>query len=230
LEKIHVKENSIELKYNVCVRLVNAANYGVPQKRERVIFIGIRSDLNIEWSFPEETHSYDSLLWDKFVTGDYWERNFIPQKEREILSPNLQKTIDKLKKKYGLFQPEKKPWITVREALKDLPDPQSRDNNLPDHQFRDHAKIYPGHTGSYIDAPSKTLKAGVHGVPGGENMIRFVDGSVRYFTIREAKRMQTFPDDYQITGSWTEAMRQLGNAVPVKLGEIFGESLKKSLN
>ena len=89
--------------------------------------------------------------------------------------------------------------------------------------------MYAGHTGSYIDEPSKTLKAGDHGVPGGENMIRFRDGSVRYFTILEAKRMQTFPDNYFIEGAWTEAMRQLGNAVPVQLGYIIGKSLIEKL-
>jgi DNA (cytosine-5)-methyltransferase 1 len=76
-----------------------------------------------------------------------------------------------------------------------------------------------------IASPAKTLKAGGHGVPGGENMIRFHDGSVRYFTVFEGKRIQTFPVDYQITGAWTEAMRQIGNAVPVALGKIIGETL-----
>ena len=48
-------------------------------------------------------------------------------------------------------------------------------------------------------------------------------------TILEAKRMQTFPDDYFIEGAWTEAMRQLGNAVPVQLGYIIGKSLIEKL-
>jgi len=55
--------------------------------------------------------------------------------------------------------------------------------------------------------------------------MRFHDGSVRYFTVFEGKRIQTFPDDYQITGAWTEAMRQIGNAVPVLLAEKIGEAL-----
>jgi DNA (cytosine-5)-methyltransferase 1 len=45
----------------------------------------------------------------------------------------------------------------------------------------------------------------------------------------EAKRIQTFPDDYIITGAWTEAMRQLGNAVPVKLAYIVGNSVLNSV-
>lgn len=76
-----------------------------------------------------------------------------------------------------------------------------------------------------IDEPSKTIKAGGHGVPGGENMVRYPDGRVRYYSVAEAKRIQTFPDDYVITGSWTEAMRQLGNAVPVRLAKIVASSI-----
>ena len=53
---------------------------------------------------------------------------------------------------------------------------------------------------------------------------------VRYLTILEAKRIQTFPDDYTITGSWTEGMRQLSNAVPVKSANIIGDELIKMHN
>lgn len=56
-------------------------------------------------------------------------------------------------------------------------------------------------------------------------MVKFPDGKVRYYTILEAKRIQTFPDDYPISGSWTEAMRQLGNAVPVRLANVIAYSL-----
>lgn len=229
LDKMHTKCQNIEFKYNVVFRLINAANFGVPQKRERVIIVGVRNDIDLEWSFPKETHSHESLLWDKFVTGEYWDRNAVSVQERETLSSSQKRTIEKLKSKYGIFRPELKPWKTVREAIKDLPHPKSKENNLFDHKFRDKAKVYPGHTGSYIDEPSKTLKAGAHGVPGGENMIRFFDGSVRYFTVREAKRIQTFPEDFIISGSWTEGMRQLGNAVPVKLGEVIGNEIMEKL-
>ena len=76
---------------------------------------------------------------------------------------------------------------------------------------------------------SKTIKAGGHGVPGGENMIRFNDGSVRYLTTFEAKRIQTFPDDFVIKGAWGETMRQIGNAVPVLLAEKIGVKLARQL-
>jgi DNA (cytosine-5)-methyltransferase 1 len=70
----------------------------------------------------------------------------------------------------------------------------------------------------------------VHGVPGGENMLARPDGTVRYFSIRESARLQTFPDDYQFHGSWSETMRQLGNAVPVKLAEVVARDVRAHLN
>jgi len=230
LEETHTKGNYRGLKYNVVYRLVNAANYGIPQRRERVIIVGIKDSLNVDWSFPQETHSHERLMWDKFVTGEYWDRMKVAKAQRETLSPVGTEAIDRLKERAGMFPPESKPWVTVREALHGLPDPRECASYAADHIFRDGARAYPGHTGSHIDEPSKTIKAGDHGVPGGENMIRFEDGSVRYLTVLEAKRIQTFPDDYVISGAWGEAMRQLGNAVPVRLGEIIGSSLMQRLN
>ena len=157
------------------------------------------------------------------------ERLEIPRSQQEKPNIKTQKKIEKLKQYYGMFDPPGLPWVTVREALYDLPAPQATNNNIRDHRFKGGARIYPGHTGSFIDEPSKTIKAGDHGVPGGENMIRFRDGKIRYYTVLEAKRIQTFSDDYQISGSWTEGMRQLGNAVPVKLGYILGSNLRAQL-
>jgi DNA (cytosine-5)-methyltransferase 1 len=211
-----------DISYNVEFKLLNAANYGVPQKRERVVIIGVRSDLRKKWKFPNSTHSEDRLNWDKFVTGEYWKRHNIPKQENSDVSEVLQD-------KYGIFPPEEKPWRTVRDALFDVPHPNEQ-HDIPDHIFRDGARTYPGHTGSEIDEPSKTIKAGGHGVPGGENMIRYEDGSVRYFTTYEAKLIQTFPKDFIVTGAWGEAMRQIGNAVPVKLSETIGKKLASTLH
>ena len=112
----------------------------------------------------------------------------------------------------------------------DLPDPERGGSDVfANHIFNPGARQYKGHTGSPLDEPAKTLKAGDHGVPGGENMLRRVDGSVRYFTVREAARLQTFPDEYVFRGAWTEAMRQLGNAVPVRLAEMVARSVAEKL-
>ena len=228
LERIHTKGAYNGLKYNVVFRLLNAADYGVPQKRERVVMVGIRNDLNVSWNFPESTHSEDALLWDKYVTGDYWERHNISPSLLDRTQHLSQK--ERLLSKYGMFRPDKKPWATVRDALEGLPEPSEQGSAYDEHLLRRGAKEYAGHTGSEIDQPSKAIKAGGHGVPGGENMIRYPDGKVRYYTVLEAKRIQTFPDDYPISGSWTEAMRQIGNAVPVNLAYAIGRSIVRLLN
>ena len=106
---------------------------------------------------------------------------------------------------------------------------QKRSSLPNDHVIVSGAREYPGHSGSDYNLPSKTIKAGAHGVPGGENMIRFPDGRLRYMTVHEAKLIQTFPADYKISGSWGEAMRQIGNAVPVRLAEKMGRCMVSAL-
>jgi DNA (cytosine-5)-methyltransferase 1 len=66
------------------------------------------------------------------------------------------------------------------------------------------------------------LKAGDHGVPGGENMVVNQAGRVRYFTLREMARLQDLPDEFVVSGGWKAATRQLGNAVPASMAEFFG--------
>lgn len=221
LERHHTKGGTRGLHYRLVTRLMNAADYGVPQKRERIFFVGIRSDLGVEFSFPEPTHSQDALIWQQCRSGIYWDRNKVSLDDRAISARFKARAA-------RLDEPGLLPWVTVRDAISDLPDPRKRHKVL-NHRFQDGARSYPGHDGSPFDEPAKTLKAGDHGVPGGENMVRFPDGGVRYFTVRESARLQTFPDDYVFHGSWTETMRQLGNAVPVKLACIVAKAVHEHL-
>ncbi|WP_446741960.1 DNA cytosine methyltransferase [Silvibacterium acidisoli] len=226
LERHHTSRR-VRSEYNVVFRLLNAANYGVPQRRERVFLVGFRSDLGVQWNFPEEKHSEDSLLHSQWITGEYWDRHKVAKRHRPTLALRQAARVDKLAE---LLNDSKEPWLTVRDALVGLPDPEKQPRNgIANHVFSPGARSYPGHTGSPYDEPAKTLKAGDHGVPGGENMLARVDGSVRYFTTREAARLQTFPDDYIFRGAWTEAMRQLGNAVPVRLAEVVASSVADTL-
>lgn len=204
------------LHYRVVMRVLNAANYGVPQRRERVFIVGFRADTGVEWHFPEESHSQDALLWSQWKSGEYWDIHKVAKKYRPAGAAN-ELRASKLRER-----PKAARWQTVRDAISDLPDPELQRGvagAYHDHRFQPGARSYPGHTGSPLDEPAKTLKAGVHGVPGGENMLRRPDGTVRYFTVRESARLQTFPDEMVFHGSWTETMRQLGNAVPCRLAE-----------
>lgn len=225
LERHHTSGVREDLHYRVVTRVLNAADYGVPQRRERVVFVGFRDDLDIEWSFPQPTHSFDALLWDQ-TRGDYWDRHCVAKKGRII----ARRAKDRARRIED--RPAGSPWRTVRDAIHDLPDAERHPAAAAavlNHRFQPGARSYPGHTGSPYDEPAKTLKAGVHGVPGGENMLARSDGTVRYFTVRESARLQTFPDDFLFHGSWTETMRQLGNAVPVLLARTVGESVARHL-
>jgi DNA (cytosine-5)-methyltransferase 1 len=97
------------------------------------------------------------------------------------------------------------------------------------HDYVEGAKEYKGHLGSPWDWVAKTLKAGVHGIPGGENMVKFRDGRVRYFTVREAARLTGFPDNIEFKMSRTQAIKGLGNAVPIPLAQAVGQWLSKAI-
>lgn len=228
LERHHTSGKERGLGYNVVARVVNAADYGVPQLRHRVLIAGFRNDKNVEWSFPPPAYSQDRLLYSQWVTGEYWEARDI--KPRMSGRPSESRIIQ-ARRSVETGTAAKHPWRTVRDALSGLEDPRGYTiNNIPDnHEYRSGARTYPGHSGSVLDWPSKALKAGVHGVPGGENMMVLDDGTPRYYTVREAARIQTFPDTFTFASSWTESMRQLGNAVPVKLANVIGRSLMEKI-
>lgn len=224
-EKTSGKRRSAGLVYNVVPTLVNAADYGVPQRRERVFIVGFRADLGVEWSFPRPSHGLDALLWEQWVTEEYWRRHGLAT---PAIPDRFAERVRCLRQ--SLLAPDVRPWRTVRDALAGLPEPVA--DGMPDvqdHRAQPGARAYPGHTGSPLDLPAKTLKAGDHGVPGGENMMVQDDGSVRYFSARESARLQTFPDGYKLHGTWSEAMRQIGNAVPVMLARHVAASVAQRL-
>lgn len=211
------------VSYRVLGQTINAADYGAPQKRHRAIFIGVAADFGDDWTFPAPTHSQEALAWAKHVDGSYWKshdmrRGFRPSSATEArLASRLQECEER---------PTTKPWVTVRDSISDLPSPSRADSDTG-HWQHPGARVYPNHTGSCLDEPAKALKAGDHGVPGGENMLVSPRGNVRYFTVREMARLQSLPDDYVISGSWKAATRQLGNAVPAVVAEHIGKAVRQ---
>ena len=204
--------------YRLVWQLVNAADFGAAQIRHRVLIFGIRSDLNVVPMPMTPTHSRDRLLWEQYVTGDYWTRHGLKRRRTPVLQQDRAR-IEQLAR--AKIEPSSSPWVTIRDVLNGLGEPNGKCNHI----LQTGARVYPGHTGSPMDLPAKALKAGDHGVPGGENMMVRDDGSVRYFTTREAARLVGLPDDYEFPRSWTESMRQLGNAVPAPLGAAAGRWL-----
>lgn len=216
----HLKRlNRQPKRYEVVIQSVNAAEFGAAQNRRRILFLGVRADAGFTPPLLRRTHTRERLLWDQFVTGDYWERHGLARKGRKPLVLPDVGLVERLK--HQLVPPPGLPWVTVRDAISGLGAPNGRNGHI----LQEGARVYPGHTGSPLDLPAKALKAGDHGVPGGENMAVLDNGSVRYFTLRESARLMGLPDNYSFPRSWTESMRQMGNAVPVQLGEAVGQWL-----
>lgn len=226
-------------RYDLVVTPVNAADYGVPQVRNRVIMVAFRSDLGVDLSAFKRavrpTHS-EAALHRSMRKGIYWERHAdVPAEVRDRVAGELPTELPD----DGLD-----PWRTLRDALAGIdgdpplpPVPEEFRDRLERYLggFTDHvgwpgSRIYPGHTPNLLDRPTKTVKAGVHGVPGGESVMSLDDGSHRYMTVRETARVMTFPDTWRLEGPRGERMRQLGNAVPVRLGEVFARAIRATLD
>ena len=198
-------------RYQVYEEHVEAADIGVPQNRRRVFLIGIRTDLPGAWNWPgvNRDHSRDALLYAQYVQSTYWDEHDLPQPG---VPSRLRTHVTRLK---GDERPAGQRWRTLRDALSGLPTPVDGEDTagVANHHGIPGARIYAKHTGSPIDWPAKAIKAGVHGVSGGEAMIRFPDASLRYLTIREAARVQSFPDTYEFPGPRSRVMGIIGNAV-----------------
>lgn len=217
-------------RYDVRYMLLNAADYGVPQIRWRVFVVAFRRDLGLrEWEFPKPTHSEAALLRAQ-ADGSYWDEHQVPQRHRYTPRTAFAGTDNR----EGTRR-----WRTLRDALRGDPargetplgEPVDKveDPRHSHHYGWPGARQYPGHTPNKLDRPGKTVKAGVHGVPGGESVLERQDGSIRYMTVREVSRVMTFPDNWRLEGPRGEQMRQLGNAVPVKLGEVIANSVAEAL-
>jgi DNA (cytosine-5)-methyltransferase 1 len=235
-----------EERYLVDRRVVCAADYGVPQLRYRLFIVAFRADqakdwdegapYGARWAWPERSHSRDALLAAQ-SEGSYWRRHGLAARPMEI-----PKSREKAVREASTGEPSERtlPWRTLRDALSGdldddgfavLPEPVDRQEapGFTHHVGIPGARLYKGHSGNPLDWPAKTIKAGVHGVPGGEHVVLLDDGGHRYLTVRECARVQTFPDWWRFEGPRSEASRQIGNAVPVRLAKIMGEHIAATL-
>ena len=185
-------------KYEISVFHINAADYGVPQIRRRVILIGIRSDIEAQFTPPAPTHRAP------FVTES---------------GSSLPSWIKSVAEKGPNLPNELPTWPTAKEAIDDLWDPVGTNgSSVSDQNKRTRATIIlnrPKRRDRRLsaDLPSPTIRAQHHGhieVHYGDQD----DGSLRRLTIRECARLQGFPDTFEFPVSASQAYVQIGNAMP----------------
>ena len=197
-----------EIGYNVVpVEVLKAINYKVPQKRERLILVGIRKDIKIKYEYPKPYKKIYNLS-DALKKGELYASN-VPVSA-------------------GAKYPESKKQVL------DLVPPKGYWRDLPLHIQKDFmgASFYlgGGKTGMARrigwDEPCLTLTCS----PAQKQTERCHPDETRPFTVREYARIQTFPDDWQFSGPMAQQYKQIGNAVPVNLGREVGYSIIKFLN
>jgi DNA (cytosine-5)-methyltransferase 1 len=197
-----------EIGYNVVpVQVLKAINFNVPQKRERLILVGIRKDIDLKYEYPKPYKKVYNLK-DALKKGDLFDCD-VPKSEG---SKYPQSKIDVLK-----LVPQKGYW-------RDLP------LDIQKEFMGGSFYLGGGKTGIARrigwDEPCLTLTCS----PAQKQTERCHPEETRPFTVREYARIQTFPDNWQFEGSIAQQYKQIGNAVPVNLGKEVGYSIIKFLN
>lgn len=188
-------------------RILKAIFYKVPQKRERLILVGVRKDIEVDFYYPKP-HSKIFTLKDALKAGTLYDTD-VPESEGSYYPKRKKEILDKI--------PPGGYW-------RDLP------LNLQKEYMQKSFYLGGGKTGMarrmHWDEPSLTLTCS----PAQKQTERCHPDETRPFTVREYARIQTFPDDWQFAGSISNQYKQIGNAVPVHLGKEIGYALIKFLN
>ncbi|MDA3880092.1 MAG: DNA (cytosine-5-)-methyltransferase [Prolixibacteraceae bacterium] len=197
-----------EIGYNVMpVQVLKAINYKVPQKRERLILVGVQKDINIDFKYPTP-HKKIYNLQDALKKGELYDCD-VPQSEGA---------------KYPEYKKQVLEMIPPRGYWRDLP--LSVQKKYMGGSFY----LGGGKTGMARrigwDEPSLTLTCS----PAQKQTERCHPDETRPFTIREYARIQTFPDSWEFIGPIAQQYKQIGNAVPVNLGQEIGYAIIKFLN
>lgn len=210
-----IEDRYRKLGYKVYKKLLNAASFGAATKRERILIIAIREDINIEYSFPNPTHIDDYLknkYSEQYLNSNSYEKSKTvndallkidykkEDKDNIPMCHNL-KTVERFK-----YIPEGK---SIAEFIDELP----QDLKISKFYSRGNTMRLAG------NKPSPTL------VPGHSNF-PIHPKEHRSITVREAACITGFPLDYVFFGSHTKRCEQVGNAVPPPLAAAIAHSIK----
>ena len=191
-----------ELGYQVVWKVLNAWDYSVAEKRQRVVIIGIRNDLKdkIKFEYP------------------------IPHEYKPVLRDVLKNVPDSIGAKYPESKKKVFDLVPPGGYWRDLPD------NVAREYMKSCYFMGGGRTGIARrlswDEPSLTLTCS----PMMKQTDRCHPDESRPFTTREYARIQSFPDEWQFAGKMNDIYKQIGNAVPVNLAKCVGIEIMRALN
>ena len=224
----------VEAGYRIHLRKVNAANYGTPQHRKRVVVIG---GLGWDPSFPKSTHFAFGAPGAGLANGQHFPPSPTIAEALDCL-PNAvargsDSNIDFFDHTYTSFNDvdmERARHLKPGQRMRDIPESMWHDS----YRRRAHRRVMDGMpTERRGGAP-----AGLRRLSSNEPSKAITGGSLREYvhpiedrplTIRECARIQTFPDNFKLEGTQGEKIQMIGNSVPVLLSEIIAISLMKDL-
>lgn len=217
-----VKEELEKLGYSVDYKVINVADYGVPQFRKRFVLLGSRYRRH-PIHLPPETHA--SPRHNQAAGKQPWRT---VRQAFENLAPLQNGQTDP---NNPLHTCSANGELNMRRIRAVPHDGGSRNAFPPDLVLDCHLRYPNGYRDVYgrmcWDKPSPTITGGCTNITRG----RFVHPEEdRGISLLEAARLQTFPDDYVFCGNFGEKSLQIGNAVPVRLGEIMGGQLINCVN
>lgn len=239
-----------KVKFDPKINVLNSANYGVPQIRKRVIIIGVRNDINIEptemYESIVKTH-YDPEMPEKERKGL---KKYVTVREAIGELPSLRPGQGEAIVPFAYSFDNEFLKRIGSDSLKELRDHVARKHNdmdiarytvmaenhwtfkemLENREDLRHekARVFGNsYTVQWWDLPSKTIIA--HLYKDGNQFIHPDSTQGRTFTVREAARIQSFPDDFVFEGPRTEQFKQIGNAVPPLLAEAIASGMRKQL-
>ncbi|MDD5041704.1 MAG: DNA cytosine methyltransferase [Candidatus Peribacteraceae bacterium] len=203
-----------ELGYHAHYKVLNTANYGVPQTRERLIIVGVRKEFK-PFVFPEQTHRAKNEETNLFT-------------EQLPLHVTAAEAFEGLTHKWEEVPDELKVRGKWGHLLKDIP---AGENYLFYTEKRDHPRPLFKWRSRYWtfllklspDRPSWTIQA----QPG--PYVGPFHWENRRLTLAERKRIQTFPDDFVFIGKRGSVQRQIGNAVPAKFGQVLAKEILRQV-
>lgn len=219
--KDEVIKRFTELGYNVKMQILCAADYGVPQIRKRVVFVGLQKKLG-EFEFPKPILTPDKYITTLEAIGD------LPSREHEFgEEEDNYKSVPKSEYQKMMRGKQKKLFNhvstkhtdLVKSIISQVPDGGNH-KDLPE-GVGGNRKFNEAWTRYNSKKPSKTIDTGHR------NHFHYKQNRVP--TVRENARLQSFPDNFIFIGTRTSQNRQVGNAVPPLLGYNIAKQLKKYL-
>jgi DNA (cytosine-5)-methyltransferase 1 len=204
-----------KLGYKVKYKVIDSANYGIPQHRHRIFFVGMKGEKN-NFEFPKETHAekekilVDGTKINKFRTV----RDVIS--DLEPLESGEKSNKDKLH--FALNHADRHiKWLSVTPEGK-----SAHTNQNP--EFRPPSGYPTTYKRFWWDRPAPAITTCFSSISSQNNVH---PRDTRAITIREAARLQTFPDKFQFMNSISSIRKQIGNAVPPKLAKVLADEIKK---